>query len=225
MGKLDHQHLPTEVQKAGTHLSRAREFALDVQLDIWQFAEPLPNLVDMGVTEPTLRWLVLKGYAEHAHELTTFRDVDRQFRPSLNLSFTPETCFVLSEAGALLVGSWSKESALPPGRPSNPAEIVSFCSQLPHWDGNRRVLYFGGQVVKRYRFQAANQAAILAAFQEENWPYGIHDPLPQVSGLPPKRRLNETIKSLNANQECPLLRFRGDGTGEHICWEPPKPAY
>ncbi len=65
----DFQHLLGEVQKALTHLHKAHEFALDVQLDIWQFAEPLHNLVEMGVPEHALRWLVVKGYAEHAHEL------------------------------------------------------------------------------------------------------------------------------------------------------------
>ena len=90
IGKPDFQHLPAEVQKALTHLLRAHEFALDVQLDIWQFAEPLRNLAAMGVQEPALRWLVVKGYADHAHELTTFSEANRRFRPSPNVSFGPK---------------------------------------------------------------------------------------------------------------------------------------
>jgi hypothetical protein len=142
------------------------------------------------------------------------------FRPRANVAFTSQTCFVLSEAGVLVAGRNSQGADSPPSRSSNSPETVSFCSDLPRWDGDRHVLYFCGEVVKQYRFHAANQEAVLATFQEENWPFTIDDPLSPVSDVPPKQRLHETIKSLNANQACRLLRFRGDGTGEHVCWEP-----
>jgi len=35
----------------------------------------------------------------------------------------------------------------------------------------------------------------------------------------PRRRLHDTIKSLNRNQTKDVLRFKGDGTGEGILWE------
>ena len=67
----------------------------------------------------------------------------------------------------------------------------------------------------------ANQQAILVAFEEEGWPRSIDDPLPYI---PTKRlnkeRLHATIRCLNANQANRLLRFRGDGTGERVLWEP-----
>lgn len=48
----------------------------------------------------------------------------------------------------------------------------------------------------------------------------IHDPLCPVGEYHPKHRLRATIRCLNANQECGLLRFRGNGTGEGVLWEP-----
>jgi hypothetical protein len=63
------------------------------------------------------------------------------------------------------------------------------------------------------------QEAILMAFEEEQWPPRIDDPLPGHPDLLPKRRLHDTIKSLNRNQKNSLIRFMGDGTGEGIRWE------
>jgi hypothetical protein len=63
------------------------------------------------------------------------------------------------------------------------------------------------------------QEAILMAFEEENWPPRIDDPLPVHPDMLPKRRLHDTIKSLNRNQKRPLIRFMGDGTGEGVRWE------
>jgi hypothetical protein len=63
------------------------------------------------------------------------------------------------------------------------------------------------------------QEAILIAFEEERWPPRIDDPLPGSPDLLPKRRLHDTIKSLNRNQKNRLVRFMGDGTGEGVRWE------
>lgn len=90
---------------------------------------------------------------------------------------------------------------------------------LPTWDAERRELHFGGQLVKQFKWPAFNQEAILAAFQEENWPPRIDDPLSPSPEIAPKRRLHDTIKCLNRNHHSHLIHFRGDGTGEGILWE------
>jgi hypothetical protein len=77
----------------------------------------------------------------------------------------------------------------------------------------------GELVVKRFKAPAANQETILAAFEEEEWPPRIDDPLPPSPDLEPKRRLHDTINSLNRNQKKQLLRFFGDGSGMGIRWE------
>ena len=48
----------------------------------------------------------------------------------------------------------------------------------------------------------------------------IDDPLPLKAAIDPKRRLHDTINSLNRNQRGRRLRFLGDGSGQAVCWEP-----
>jgi hypothetical protein len=92
-------------------------------------------------------------------------------------------------------------------------------ASLPQWDAGYRELRVGQCVVKEYRVPCPNQEAILAAFQEEGWPHHIHDPLPPLSDIEPKCRLHDTIKRLNRHHKEQIIRFRGDGTGEGVCWE------
>jgi hypothetical protein len=90
---------------------------------------------------------------------------------------------------------------------------------VPSWDGQRKELRLGEELVKQYRWPAVNQELVLAAFQEESWPPRIDDPIPAALTQDAKCRLQDTIKSLNRNQKRRLLHFRGDGTGEGILWE------
>jgi len=89
---------------------------------------------------------------------------------------------------------------------------------MPHWDPVRQELRLGEVVVKQFKVPAANQERVLAAFQEEGWPRRIDDPLPPSPDLDPKRRLHETISSLNRNLLRPWIHFHGDGTGQGIRW-------
>ena len=81
------------------------------------------------------------------------------------------------------------------------------------------MLGINGTTVKRFRWTAANQETILAAFEEEGWPHRIDDPLPPQPDQDSKRRLSDTIKCLNRKQINQLIHFHGDGTGEGVIWE------
>jgi hypothetical protein len=59
----------------------------------------------------------------------------------------------------------------------------------------------------------------LSAFQEDGWPHRIDDPLPPLDDIEPKCRLHDSIKRLNRHHKDRVIRFRGDGTGEGVCWE------
>jgi hypothetical protein len=83
-----------------------------------------------------------------------------------------------------------------------------------------RILFFTGEIVKRFRVPAANQELILMAFEEEGWPPHLSDPLPGKGEVPAKRRLSDAIKNLNAHQCRHRLRFHGDGRGLGVFWEP-----
>jgi len=91
--------------------------------------------------------------------------------------------------------------------------------EVPCWDSVRRQLVFQSAIVKCFRWPAANQETVLAAFEEDRWPPRIDDPLPPQPGQSTKRRLSDTIKCLNRHQSSHLLRFHGDGTGEGVLWQ------
>ena len=95
-------------------------------------------------------------------------------------------------------------------------------TRMPYWDDDLRELRYGDAVVKRYKRNAENQFIILRVFQEENWRHRISDPIPGDEGIDPKRRLNETIRRLNACHLDHLIAFSADGTGEGIQWRPVK---
>jgi hypothetical protein len=83
-----------------------------------------------------------------------------------------------------------------------------------------RELRIGGALVKAFKVPARNQELILDALEEEGWPRHLDDPLPPHEGQDSKRRLHETIDRLNRNQINRLIRFRGNGNGRGILWEP-----
>jgi len=199
------------------NLSKPWACARELDFDRWDFALRLLQLQKLGVGESYLRWLILDGYVDQADEVTTYRDPARRFQRRTILTFSERTCFVLTEAGALLVGRAGDEGQRDVS--ANSAEIISLCSQLPHWDRDRRVLYIGQQIVKRYSRPSPNQDLVLSAFEEEGWPSHVYDPLPHKDKGVAKKRLHDTIIWLNRNHEARLLRFRGDGSGEGICWE------
>lgn len=93
-------------------------------------------------------------------------------------------------------------------------------SPRPHFDSQRRQLWYKSQLVKEYRQPAANQVAVLAAFQSAGWPRRIDNPFAALGMLDPGQCLHDTIKALNRFQRVRALRFRGDGTGRGIVWDP-----
>jgi hypothetical protein len=211
--------MTAEVHAALALLSQARKYASDFACDPWEFAVEIDRLLIMGATTNDLRWLVKKGFVEHAREVTRPGDPVRQFERCQNLSFAENSCFL--RAGAAPVSLESKNI-----RPETAAHVVEVktpvpkpSNLVPHWDSDDRKLYVGDLVVKEFRVLSPNQEAILSAFEEEGWPHYVDDPLPPAPDQNPKHRLRDTIKWLNSNQKNHLIRFRGDGTGERIRWE------
>ena len=232
---------PARLLAALARLLEAHDYARDAGRDPWDFAVGIRPLAAMGVTTNDLRWLVCKGYAQHAREVTLPGEPGRSFHPEGQLKFGRRTCFILTASGVALAHS------LPPDPSPEPRPIIptSPLSQrvtandgkllaphpngtthnsppeplLPHWDADRRELILATRAVKRFPQPSPNQERILAAFEEEGWPCRIDDPLPRKPGSDSHRRLQTAIKCLNHHQEHPLIRFAGDGTGEGIRWK------
>ena len=206
-------------------LMEARQYAREVQRDVWDFAVEIDTLRQAGCTNSEFRWFVCKGYVDHAKETTLAgedaRAFRRQQRPA-GLTFSRRTCFVLTEAGSRFACSVLTEplADTPCGliACSKPTD-ESLVAPKPQWDRERQELRFGDIVVKQFKVPAANQERILAAFEEEDWPVRIDDPLPPNSDQDSKRRLHDTINSLNRNQKQNLIRFVGDGSGQGVRWE------
>jgi len=229
------EQLPPRVREALAQLAEAHGYARDAQRDVWDFAVEIATLYASGLTPSDLRWLVCKGYAEHAREVTQPGEDGRAFRPTGSLTFTKRTCCVLTQKGlSFLEGmgsdgtsgdSWvgrvdspSPATGEPSANGRNDGRLVR-PKRRPVWDAQHRELRLAGLLVKRFRWRAPNQETLLAVFEEEEWPPRIDDPLPRMPEQDPRRRLHDTIKCLNRNQEHHLIRFHGDGTGEGVVWE------
>ncbi len=204
-------------------LARARAYAEEAARPIWDFAVEIDDLRRAGLSPNDLRWLVCKDYVHHARDTTTENHQKRRFAQRGFLRFTPSACFVLTERGfRAICGALEGES---PDMPmSAPAASVAYAGGTkPHWNRDQRDLLVGTVVVKRFRVPAPNQELVLSAFEEEGWPPRIDDPLPPIFDISSKRRLHTTIAALNRNQAHRVLRFRGDGRGEGVLWEPTIP--
>jgi hypothetical protein len=241
--KADLAEFSPEVLNGLNQLARAVDYAWDLDSPLWDFAVEIDRLLALGMTTSDLRWLVKRGYASHAREMTTPQDTERRFDAAeQNLAFAKNTCFMLTDAGLAILGRAAihdRDHTQPDGvvvnnmlaavgadqaEPLSDAETVppsrpssfphSRPAMMPSWDSESRTFLVGKHVIKRFRVPSRNQEAVLDAFQEEGWPLSIDDPLSPVPDQHPKRRLRDTIKGLNTNQVMELIRFRGDGTGD-----------
>jgi hypothetical protein len=204
----------------------AFHYAADVGRDVWDFAVEIETLRQAGWTNSEFRWLVCKGFVRHAVETTLAGDETRSYRhprQAQALIFGSKTCFVLTEAGFRFAANvFDSLTPSPPDPGLEPGALTAGmlpAGPRPKWDRERQELRVGDVVVKQFKVPAANQERILAAFEEDGWPIRIDDPLPPAVEQDPKRRLHDTINSLNRNQKRHLIRFIGDGSGQGIRWE------
>jgi hypothetical protein len=201
-------------------LLEAYRFAGELQRDIWDFAVEISRMRARGLTHNDLRWLCCHGYVEQEAEVAARGQKSRAFRNVGLLTFTRRSCFVLTEYGVAFAQQLSGEAQSAGARDVRRRADEGHVPPMPHWDRDCQRLIFRGHIIKQFKVPAPNQELILSAFQEEHWPVRIDDPLPQQPGLDPKRRLHETVTSLNRHQRNPLLRFLGDGSGTGVRWEP-----
>jgi hypothetical protein len=229
-----HGNGPSQQHNGSHHVLRALMqaylYAQDVLLSPWEFALEWKILQTMGLSLNDARWLMAKRYVEHAHELTSPTDTARTFGPIGISCIADNSCFVLTSTGFEFATALHAErhEALPLLMPtalimnhlSNGGIANSRPAVLPRWDCDLREIRYDGQLVKQFKLPSPNQEAILMTFEEEKWPTRVDDPLPRTANCDPKQRLHDTIRSLNRNQKNRLLRFKGDGTGEGVIWEP-----
>ncbi|MEM1068041.1 MAG: hypothetical protein AAGG48_25470 [Planctomycetota bacterium] len=188
-------------------LRDARRYAEQLARDPWDFAEEKSSLRRLGLSNSDLRWLICKGFVEHGRETSTNRTDHREFRRDGGLRFSKKSCFILTKSGLEFLHR------------NMPSDLRSDWSQRPTWDRDLQELRVGEVIVKQFKVPAPNQETVLAVFEEEGWPVCIDDPLVPDENIDPKRRLHDTINSLNRNQRTKSIRFHGNGSGSGIRWE------
>ena len=211
------------------HLLEAASFARELARDPWDFAVEIQTFRDLGLTNNDFRRLVCSGLVEHQQEVTAIGDTRRVFQPDRPLSFSGSACFVLSPQGlAYVLGGLISLESPPPGEEHEAAIVPPLVNgdvpgkgreRFPTWDRERQELRLGNIVIKQFKVPALNQERVLSAFEEEGWPVHIDDPLPPHPEQDPKRRLHDTIISLNRNQKNRLIHFSGNGNGQGVRWE------
>jgi len=224
IGSVDHLETSTVGRGRTVLLSlwEAHQSAEEVRCGLWDFAVEIAELRQRGCTHSELRWLVSKALIEHAHEVESRDGRTRSFVRRSGLSFGEKTCFMLTESGIAVARRLAEDGSGTDGRvisAPNAFDGSSTPTLRPKWDRDRQELRLGRQIVKQFKVPAVNQERILAAFEEEQWPVRIDDPLPPHPCQDSKRRLHDTINSLNRNQKLRLIRFMGDGSGEGIRWD------
>ncbi len=228
-------HLSAEFEWIRRRLSEALEllslgyrYATASDASVQEYAVTFESLRDAGLNECDIRWLVSQCFAEHFIEFTLPGDPSRSFRPG-GVAISSTSCLTLTEEGfffARQIAGGITESSPEPDRtcessgsmPESP-ESGRCESSHPIWDTERQELWYQDALIKRYRLPSPNQSAILSAFEEDDWPPRIDDPLPPRADQDPKRRLHDTIRNLNRSHRRSLLRFVGDGSGMGVLWE------
>jgi hypothetical protein len=206
----------------------AHQFATELGRSVWDFAVEMNELRKLGLTSSDLRWLICRGFLAHGCEVTADGGQSRTVLPSESLTFSKRTCFVALESGIDFICAVLRQSpttasrapaSLPTTQKERPRPSPLLESARPKWSRDRQELSVGGRVVKQFKVPAPNQELILSVFQEEGWPVRIDDPLPPHPEQDSKRRLHDTINSLNRCQKVVLIRFSGDGKGTGVRWE------
>jgi len=220
---IQHNEIPRSLFSVLEMLLQAYDYASDG--DHWMYAVEMDHLHTIGATVNDLRWLAQVGVVEHAQEVTAPGYDGREFCKTGNMTLSPRSCFVLTDDGLHLARHLRcrmkdvQSAALTAERLTDVAQRSAITrASKPHWDAAQRQLWFASAIVKQFRWKAQNQERILLAFQEDGWPRVIDDPLCPAPGQDPKRRLHDTIKGLNRNQQNRLVSFHGNGDGQTIRW-------
>ena len=195
-----------------SHLRNAKDTALKCDKNPDLFAVSLNEMSDRGLVSYQLQWLTHNHFIVRCLNLPS--GVETVFES--NGAIRSEDAYVLTQNGDRLLDKLQLK--LLQERRSHLNHKTTIVGK-PIYNSEKHLLIFDEKVVKRFRWAASNQERVLMAFEEENWPRRIDDPLLPDPNICPKRRLHDTIKCLNRRQENKLVRFRGDGTGTGVLWE------
>jgi hypothetical protein len=102
-------------------LLQSAQYARIVGRSTWEFAVEIASLRTGGITSSDLRFVLSRGYAEHAIEVTKPSSRKRLFREMHNLALPDKSCFVLTELGEQFAQRVARKLAKPRPHPTPPA--------------------------------------------------------------------------------------------------------
>ena len=185
--------------------------------DCWLYSLEMSLLLSLNVDVGVLRDWVLQGYLKAGRELTRDSDKNRTIVEVEHPSFCNKSCFQLTATGKQFLAMKLKgDESTDAGsvlRIASPEEDL-----VPHYDIQRRKLYFGSLLVKNLSVRAANQHLFLKIFEQKDWPGRINNPLTSSAETSAIRRLHNTIYTLNLRHTHRLLKFTSDGNGQGVIW-------
>lgn len=193
-------------------LRDAATYADDVSASQWEFASQIQQIRQLGALDGELRWLIKNGYAAHRVETTKSTSIARTFKQCRALSFTEQSCFVITSSGQDFAAACSSTTPFHNGNRING-------EATPHWNSQSRELWFGESLIKRFHVPAPNQQLILDSFEAESWPDELPNPFDKGRMSVRKQRLRTAIQTLNRNHHKAKIRFSGNGRGTGIRWE------
>jgi hypothetical protein len=205
----------SSIKTALAILLEGLEYAQQLHAAPWDFAVEVSSLRRLKLSNNDLRWLLAHDLVEHAVEVAV-DGATRTFRKQAPTSIGKRSCFVLTETGATLARDLRGETE----PSSNNGERASrrratplsdSSAPTPSWDRNRRELWFGATLVKRFTLPSPDQESILTAFEEQHWPARIDDPALTAPDTARRAQLIETVQQLNRRHRSTLIRFHCDG--------------
>jgi hypothetical protein len=197
-------------------------YACELRRDKREFAVEIEVLRAAGMNNNDLRWLIGKGYVQHAAQKTSEGKLRRLEHREGRLALRKGSCFLLTDAGVefakevLALPAPISAISAPKAQREGGQDIES---DVPYWNAEMHTLYWQGKTVKHFKHEAPFQEAILEAFQSCRWSRYAVVALSKEEGVNPKERLRITIKNLN--RSCGgKLRFTQEGNGDRVGWEP-----
>ncbi len=212
----------SQMQPGLAVLLEAFRCAQDANSPPWDFAMEHATLRAAGLSATHLRWLISKGYLEHAIERPTIKK-RRSVRRVKSLEFRDPSCFVLTDVGAEFAASICQPSpttdhTASTGRESAAAKADTAAEPKPRWNAERRELTFDGSRLIKFKRVAINLQVLLSAFEKAGWARWIENPFAADADCNPKTRQHNAINSLNRHQRPHMLQFSSDGTAGGAEW-------
>jgi hypothetical protein len=166
---------------------------------------PTPGVADHPLTTQETLDHFLKGFAPKP---PPGRPAGVRLAPDLDIAFVAGVLLRQTLPGAEAVRIVGRVTAV----------LRSPAAERPRWDADIGELRWLSRLVRSFRRDAANQRAVLAAFEVAGWPSRILDPLAKRFRKKTKERRWETVKGLNRGLPTGTICFFSDGSGG-IRWE------